>query len=134
MTSPERKIFAHWITRLLTVGLAAVFLTYGAGNLFYSDTWGKAFLDPGHPVWFRYLVGFVELSAGMLLLASWTVNCGVLIVITLMVTEMASYLLEGKPHEIGREAAPLLLVLLVLVARNERLWRWRTSRSHPRNA
>jgi putative oxidoreductase len=87
-----------------------VFLNAGWPKFSASSGWARAFAAWGFPVWFRLLVGVVEVSGGLLLLLPMTrlYAAGALAVI--MLGAMATHIIHGDPAGVYHEAVPLGLL------------------------
>jgi uncharacterized membrane protein YphA (DoxX/SURF4 family) len=116
----------HIIT--IALWLASAFLTYvfiKAGWSKFSDTsgWARAFAGWGFPVWFRLLVGVIEVAGGALLLVPKTAIYAAGALAVIMLGAMGTHIFHGDPAGVHHEVFPLALSSLVIYLR----WRQKTS-------
>jgi putative oxidoreductase len=107
---------ALWVFALF---LAWVFLRQGVAKFSDSSGWARAFRVWHFPVWFRILIGALEMSAGLLLLTRRTAFAGALIIMVVMLGAMGTHIYWGRPSQVTSEVLPLLLATLVALGRRK---------------
>jgi putative oxidoreductase len=111
------------IAKKIVLWAITLFLVYGflkAGIRKFSDTsgWAQAFRLWGYPVWFRILVGVVEVSAALLLLYKRTAAVGASLIIVVMLGAMGTHIfVEHRAGQVANEVLPLILAIAVLLLR-----------------
>ena len=116
-----RKIVGTIALWLITLFLAWIFLRQGFNKFPDHGGWAKAFAAWHFPVWFRYLIGVVEIAAGLLILWPRTATIGAAMIVVTMLGGMATHIWWGHPDQVGHEAMPLVLATIVGIARRKRL-------------
>ena len=103
-----------------------VFVVGKAGMDKFSDTsgWARAFTYWGYPVWFRVLIGVMEVSAAALLLWPRTAPLGAILVIIVMLGGMGTHIVKDGGRHLTSEVLPLAFSLIVLFARRDALRAW----------
>ena len=109
---------ALWIPTLFLVW---VFARQGAAKFSDTSGWARAFRFWHFPVWFRILIGVLEVSAAALLLTRRTAAIGAILIVIVMLGAMGTHIYWGRPGQVTSEVLPLLLALLVLWGRRRQL-------------
>ena len=105
----------------LSAMLIVVFARAGWDKFNASSGWARAFDFWGYPVWFRILIGGLEIGAALLLVWPRTAAYGAAIIILVMVGGMGTHVfLEHRPSRATSELGQLVFASLVLAGR------WRT--------
>ena len=97
--------------------LASMFARAGLDKFSDAGGWAPAFAQWGFPVWFRVLVGVVEVAAAALLLLPRTAPYGAMLVVSVMLGAMWTHVRVGRPQHMRSEVVPLVFAATVLVAR-----------------
>ena len=105
---------ALWLPALF---LAWVFARQGWAKFSDTSGWARAFTVWHFPVWFRILIGVVEVAAAILLLTRRTAALGAALIVVVMLGAMGTHLYWGKPGQMTSELLPLVLALVVLAGR-----------------
>src|SRR4029079_4096975 len=100
--------------------LAWVFAHQGWAKFSDGSGWARAFAHWHFPVWFRILIGVVEVTAALLLLTRRTAPWGAALIVAVMLGGMGTHLYWGNPAQMTSELLPLVLAVVVLVGR----WRY----------
>ncbi len=113
------KEIALWVICLF---LAYVF--FRAGIAKFSDTsgWAQAFRYWGYPVWFRIMVGIMELAAVALVLHPRTASLGALVIMIVMLGGMGTHVATGRPRQVTSEIFPLTLATVVCFSRRKEMF------------
>lgn len=114
------KQIALWLITLL---LAFVFLAHGLNKFPADGGWAHAFAQWHFPVWFRILIGVIEIAAALLILWPRTASIGAAMIVVVMLGGMATHIWWGHPDQTFHEAVPLVLAIIVGIARRARLLR-----------
>jgi hypothetical protein len=102
--------------------LFAVFTRAGVDKFDGSSGWTRAFAVWGYPVWFRMLVGAIELSAAVLILWPRTAAYGAILIVVVMLGGMGTHIVvERRPARVTSELGQLTFSSIVLAGR----WRRR---------
>ena len=109
---------ALWIPTLFLVW---VFARQGAAKFSDTSGWAQAFRFWHFPVWFRILIGVLEVSAAALLLTRRTAAIGAILIVMVMLGAMGTHIYWGRPGQVTSEMLPLTLALLVLWGRRRQL-------------
>lgn len=110
----------------LSLLLIMVFVRAGWDKFDDSSGWARAFRFWGYPVWFRMLVGAVELAAAALLTWPRTAAYGAALVIVVMLGGMGTHVfVEHRPARVTSELGQLTFSSIVLAGR----WRRRITLS-----
>lgn len=113
------KTIGRWVPTLL---LASIFIPQGFGKFSATSGWRPAFQHWGYPLWFLFVVGGIELVAGLLLLWRRTAPVGALLIICVMAGAMwTHYWIDFRPKEAFHELVPMTLALIVLTVRRPEL-------------
>jgi uncharacterized membrane protein YphA (DoxX/SURF4 family) len=94
--------------------LMIVFVNAGWPKFSDSSGWARAFASWGFPVWFRLLVGGIEVLGGVLLLVPRTAIYAAAALAIIMLGAMGTHIAHGDPAAIHHEAAPLVLLGAVM--------------------
>ena len=105
---------ALWLPALF---LAWVFARQGWAKFSDTSGWARAFTVWHFPVWFRILIGVVEVAAAILLLTRRTAALGAALIVVVMLGAMGTHLYWGKPGHMTSEVLPLTLALVILAGR-----------------
>jgi putative oxidoreductase len=107
-----------WAVSLL---LVSVFVPAGWAKFDASSGWARAFNTWGYPVWFRVLIGAMEIGAAALLLWPRTAAYGAAIIVAVMLGGMGTHVfVEHRPARATSEMLQLVFAAIVLAGR------WRT--------
>ena len=112
---------ALWVP---AVFLVYVFLNQGAAKFDDTSGWAKAFRLWHFPVWFRVLIGVVEIAGALLLLTRRTAPIGALMIALVMLGGMGTHIATGRPKQVTSEVVPLVLSLIILFGRWRHTSRW----------
>lgn len=117
----KRERWADLALWVPTLFLVYVFARQGAAKFSDTSGWARAFRFWHFPVWFRILIGVLEVSAAALLLTRRTAAIGAILIVMVMLGAMGTHIYWGRPGQVTSEVLPLLLALLVLWGRRRRL-------------
>jgi uncharacterized membrane protein YphA (DoxX/SURF4 family) len=117
MKRPSWGDLALWVPALF---LAWIFARQGWSKFSDTSGWARAFALWHFPVWFRILIGVVEVAAAALLLTRRTASIGAALIAVVMLGGMGTHTYWGKPGEMTSEVLPLVLSLVVLAGK----WRY----------
>ncbi len=128
MTTRQRviSIATTGLVWLATAYLAVIFARAGIQKFSSTSGWAHAFEVWGFPVWFRILVGVMELAGAALVLIPRTAAYGAATIIVVMLGAVGTHLSHGEGIH---EAVPLIMATIVLIGR--RRARWRPARPGP---
>jgi uncharacterized membrane protein YphA (DoxX/SURF4 family) len=89
----------------------------------FSDTsgWARAFAHWGYPVWFRILIGVLEVLAAALLVWPRTAPVGAMLVVIIMLGGIGTHIAGGDRHFMRSEMGPIVFASIVLIARRKQL-------------
>jgi uncharacterized membrane protein YphA (DoxX/SURF4 family) len=108
--------------------LIMVFARAGLAKFDATSGWARAFDHWGYPVWFRILIGALEVTAAALLLWPRTAAFGAGIIIMIMLGGMGTHaFIEHRPARATSELGQLVFASVVLAGR----WQSRITRSTP---
>ncbi len=96
---------------LLSVALALVMITQGWDKFSSAGRWARSFADWSYPAWFRLFIGVLETGGGAALFIPRLARWGSLVLATVMVGAVGTWLLNGR---LGDAATPLVYCLLLL--------------------
>ena len=106
----------------LTGMLIMVFVRAGWDKFDDASGWARAFNFWGYPVWFRVLIGALELGAALLLVWPRTAAYGAAMIMVIMLGGMGTHLfVERRPARVTSELGQLVFSSLVFTGR----WRSR---------
>ena len=114
---------ALWVPALF---LAWIFARQGWAKFSDTSGWARAFAVWHFPVWFRILIGVMEVVAAAFMLTRRTASIGAGLIAVVMLGAMGTHLYWGKPSQMTSEVLPLVLALVVLAGR----WRYLSSVLH----
>jgi len=117
----KRERWADLALWVPTLFLVYVFARQGAAKFSDTSGWADAFRFWHFPVWFRILIGVLEVSAAALLLTRRTAAIGAMLIVMVMLGAMGTHIYWGRPGQVTSEVLPLLLAILVLWGRGRRL-------------
>lgn len=121
-TSRGRRMAREVLLWILAVMLIRVFVPAGMDKFDPSGGWARAFAVWGYPVWFRFLIGALEVAAVLLLVWPRTAAYGAVLIIVVMVGGMGTHVfVEHRPSRVTSELLHLMVASGVLVGR----WRQR---------
>jgi putative oxidoreductase len=116
-----RRIALEVLLWVLAAMLFMVFVRAGWDKFDPSSGWARAFRAWGYPVWFRILIGVLELLAALLLVWPRTAAYAAAIIIVVMLGGMGTHaFVEHRPSGATSELLHLIVASLVLAGR------WRT--------
>lgn len=115
----RRAIAIDIVLWVFALFLAWVFIRQGLAKFDDASGWARAFRAWHFPVWFRILIGVLETSAAVLLLARRTAFAGAVIIIVVMLGAMGTHVYWGRPGQVTSEVLPLLLATLVAFGRRK---------------
>lgn len=124
MSAKHRGLRIVWAVLLwaLTGLLVWVFARAGWDKFDATSGWAKAFAFWGYPVWFRIVIGGLEIAAALLLLWPRTAAYGAAIIIVVMLGGMGTHVfVEHRPARVTSELGQLVFSSIVLAGR----WRAR---------
>ena len=101
----------------MTLMMTFVFLTQGWSKFSSTSGWARAFAHWGYPVWFRVLIGVVEVSAAILVLWPRSAPFGAAMIICVMLGGMGTHIFKDAHPRITSELLHLIFATTVLVAR-----------------
>jgi uncharacterized membrane protein YphA (DoxX/SURF4 family) len=105
--------------------LILVFARAGWAKFDPSSGWARAFTYWGYPVWFRILIGVLEIGAALLLLWPRAAAYGAAIVIGVMLGGMGTHVfIEHRPSRVTSEIAQLVFASIIFAGR----WQGRIKR------
>ena len=122
MTTRERVISlaTTGLVWLATAYLAIIFARAGIQKFSSNSGWAHAFEVWGFPVWFRILVGILELAGAALVLIPRTAAYGAATIIVVMLGAVGTHVVHAEGiHEV----VPLIMATIVLLGRWRRMWR-----------
>jgi len=111
--------------------LAWVFIRQGIAKFSNTSGWARAFRVWHFPVWFRVLIGTLEISAALLLLTRRTAFAGALIIILVMLGAMGTHVYWGHPRQVTSEILPLFLAAMVAIGRRQSFFLFRQTPGPP---
>jgi uncharacterized membrane protein YphA (DoxX/SURF4 family) len=117
----KKRIAKEVVAWLLALWLCLVFFRAGIAKFDDASGWSAAFRGWGFAVWFRVLIGVLEVIAAMLLLVPRTVAYGTIMIGVIMIGAAVTQLMHHHPHP----AAYMMLVLATVLFVLRRAERWR---------
>jgi len=103
---------------LVCLRLVMVFARAGWDKFDAASGWAKAFANWGYPVWFRILIGVLEIGATLLLLWPRAAAYGAAIIIVVMLGGMGTHVfVEHRPSRVTSELVHLVFASIVLAGR-----------------
>lgn len=94
-----------------------VFAQQGVAKFSDTSGWARAFALWHFPVWFRIMIGCLEVTAAILLLTRRSASIGAAIIVAVMLGAMGVHITRGHPGQVTSEVVPLSLALVVLIGR-----------------
>ena len=120
MSSRNRRIariageVAVWV---VTAMLVLMFMRAGLAKFSDTSGWARAFETWGLPVWFRILIGVVEVVAAALLILPRTAPYGAMLIVAVMLGGMGTHIAVGQARHMMSEVTPMTFALIVFFAR-----------------
>ena len=110
----------------LSAMLIMVFVRAGWDKFDSSSGWARAFTFWGYPVWFRLLIGALEIGAALMLFWPRTAAYGAAAIIVVMVGGMGTHVfIEHRPSRVTSELLHLIFASFVLAGRwQKRIQPW----------
>jgi uncharacterized membrane protein YphA (DoxX/SURF4 family) len=105
---------ALWVPTLF---LVYVFARQGASKFDDTSGWARAFQIWHFPVWFRIVIGVIEVAAAVLLLTRRTAPIGAAMIAAVMLGGMGTHIYWGRAAQVTSEVVPLVLSLMVFLGR-----------------
>ena len=103
---------------ILAAMLIMVFARAGWDKFNASSGWARAFAFWHYPVWFRLLIGGLEIAASLLLLWPRTAAYGAAIIIVVMAGGMGTHVvIEHRPSRVTSELLHFIFASIVLAGR-----------------
>src|SRR5262249_26511197 len=115
-----RKYITLVLLWLLSLFLTVVFVNAGWPKFSNSSGWARAFASWGFPVWFRILVGLIEVAGGLLLLVPQTAVYAAASLGVTMLGAMGTHIFHGQVAAVYHEIVPLGLLGVVAFLRYRR--------------
>ncbi len=105
------RSIAAWIAAIL---LTLIFVPAGWQKFSDHSGWAIAFRHWGYPIWFRVLIGVLELGAVVLLLSGRWAVAGAAVIIVVMLGGMGTHVAFDGGRHVTSEVVPLVLANVVL--------------------
>lgn len=105
------RSIAAWIAAIL---LTLIFVPAGWQKFSDHSGWAIAFRHWGYPIWFRVLIGVLELGAVVLLLSGRWAVVGAAVIIVVMLGGMGTHVAFDGGRHVTSEVVPLVLANVVL--------------------
>jgi len=121
MTARRWADLALWVP---TVFLMWVFVNQGSAKFSDTSGWARAFAVWHFPVWFRVLIGCMEMAGAILLVTRRTAPVGAALIAVVMLGAMGTHIHTGHPGQVTSEVLPLTLSLIVMLGRWRHLRAW----------
>jgi putative oxidoreductase len=102
---------------LATLMLVFAFGAQGLAKFSSTSGWASAFETWGYPVWFRMLIGVLEIAAALLLLWPKSAPVGACIIIVVMIGGLSTHIIKENGRHVQSEIGPLIFATIVLVSR-----------------
>jgi uncharacterized membrane protein YphA (DoxX/SURF4 family) len=119
----RKQIVFDVVLWIFSLFLIWVFVRQGAAKFSDTSGWARAFRLWHFPVWFRVLIGILEVTASVLLLTRRTAFAGALIIIAVMIGAMGTHVYWGRPAQVTSEILPLTLATIIAFGRRKSfLW------------
>ncbi len=113
----RRRMAKEIVIWLVAIVLVLLFATQGFAKFSSTHRWAHDFANWGYPVWFRILIGALELAAAVVLLIPRTAGYGAGVIVVIMLGGMFTRVTHGDPTGIVHEIVPLTLALIVFFTR-----------------
>ena len=117
----KKRIAKEIVAWLLALWLGYVFFRAGIDKFDDGSGWSRAFRGWGFAVWFRVLIGVLEVIGALLVLVPRTAVYGAITIGVVMIGAAITQLLHHRPHP----AAYMMLALATIVFVLRRSERWR---------
>ena len=121
MTAKRWADLALWLPAAY---LMWVFLQQGSAKFSDTSGWAKAFAVWHFPVWFRVLIGCMEITGAILLVTRRTAPLGAALIAVVMLGAMGTHISRGHPEQVTSEVVPLTMALIVGIGRLRHLRTW----------
>ena len=121
MTAKRWADLALWLPAAY---LMWVFLQQGSAKFSDTSGWAKAFAVWHFPVWFRVLIGCMEIAGALLLVTRRTAPLGAALIAVVMLGAMGTHISRGHPEQVTSEVVPLTMALIVGIGRLRHLRTW----------
>ena len=121
MTAKRWADLALWLP---TAYLMWVFVQQGSAKFSDTSGWAKAFAVWHFPVWFRVLIGCMEITGAILLVTRRTAPLGAAMIAVVMLGAMGTHISRGHPGQVTSEVVPLTMALIVGIGRLRHLRTW----------
>jgi uncharacterized membrane protein YphA (DoxX/SURF4 family) len=115
----RKEMAGEIVLWLLALFLASVFIRQGWAKFDDTSGWARAFRTWHFPVWFRILIGVLEVGAGLLVLWRRTAFVGAITIMVVMLGAMATHVFTGRPGQITSEVLPLFVATMVALGRRK---------------
>ena len=125
MTAGRWADIALWLP---TAFLMWVFSVQGSAKFSDTSGWAKAFARWHFPVWFRILIGCMEIAGAILLVTRRTAPLGAAMIAVVMLGAMGTHIYKGHPGQVTSEVVPLTFSLVVMLGRWRHLRTWWVNR------
>jgi putative oxidoreductase len=102
---------------LFALFLAHIFIRQGYAKFSDTSGWATAFRHWHYPVWFRFLIGGLEVAGGALLLVPRLASAGALVIVAVMAGAMATHIVQGEARYITSELLPTTLATILFLMR-----------------
>ncbi len=125
MTGKQKalRVLREVVAWLFTALLIFAFFSAGAAKLSSSGGWVTAFRIWGYPVWFRILIGVLEILAALLLVLPRFAPYGCMLIAVIMFGGIGTHIAVHDFKHITSELGPLLFSTIVFLLRRGRMWR-----------
>jgi len=115
----KKRIAKEIVAWLLALWLCWIFVRAGIDKFDDASGWSRAFRGWGFAVWFRVLIGVLEVLAAALVLLPRTAAYGAILIGVVMIGAAVTQLLHHRPHPAAYMMLTLATVLFFL-RRSER--------------
>ena len=115
----KAKLIGLWVIQIL---IAAMFIMQGLMKLTDGGGWATRFMEWGYPDGFVFVIGAVELIAGIGLLIPTTAVIGAIIIIIVMTGAAVTHLINSEVQVITNVVF-IVFCLIVILARRAQLQR-----------
>ena len=115
----KKQIVLDVVLWIFSLFLVWVFVRQGAAKFSDTSGWARAFRLWHFPVWFRVLIGILEIAGSVLLLTRRTAFAGALIIMVVMVGAMGTHVYWGRPGQVTSEILPLTLATIIALGRRK---------------
>lgn len=101
------RVVLVWVFSLI---IALIMISQGWPKFFETGRWTTSFAEWGYPVWFRMLIGVLELSGAVALMVPRVAHWGASVLAAVMLGAFGTLMLHGR----GGDAATPLVYAVVL--------------------